>query len=99
MRAVIIFLLVLRPTFGQAPDAVTSLLNQGEALVHDGQLVQAQEFFEKALLRFPHNPDLAFDLGMDFLLQHNWPKAIENYQKSLRLKPKQVDPLYYLAQA
>jgi len=90
---------MLAPTFAQAPDEVTPLLNQGEALVHAGQLVQAQAFFEKALLRFPNNPDLSFNLGMVFFLQHNWPKAIENYKKSLLAKPNQVNPLYYMAQA
>ena len=38
-------------------------------------------------------------MGMVFFLQHNWPKAIENYQKSLHVKPDHVDPLYYMAQA
>ncbi len=83
----------------KGPDEVTPLLNQGEALVHAGQLVLAQEFFEKALLGFPNNPDLSFDLGMVFFLQHNWAKAIENYKKSLLVKPNQIDPLYYMAQA
>lgn len=99
MRIFIAVLLMSAPTFAQAPDRVTRLLNQGEALVHDGQLIQAQEFFEMASLKFPKNPDLAFDLGMVFFLQKNWSKAIENYQKSLRVKPDQVDPLYYMAQA
>jgi tetratricopeptide (TPR) repeat protein len=99
IKTLITFLLMLAPAYPQGPDGVTSLLSQGEALVHDGQLVQAQEFFENALLKFNDNPDLAFDLGMVFFLQHNWPKAIENYQKSLRVKPDQIDPLYYMAQA
>ena len=97
--AFIVLPLMMAPAFAQSPDEVTSLLNQGEALVHEGQLISAKELFEKAQLRFPDNPDLCFDLGMVFFLQHNWPKAIENYQKSLHVKPDQVDPLYYMAQA
>ncbi len=99
MNIFIAFLLILVPAFAQAPDKVAPLLNQGEAFIRAGQLVQAREFFERALLRFPDNPDLSFDLGMVFFLQQNWPKAIENYQKSLLVKPNQVDPLYYMAQA
>lgn len=90
---------MLSPIFAQATDEVAPLLSQGEALVHDGQLIQAQEFFAATLLRFPNNPDLTFDLGMVFFLEHDWPKAIESYQKSLLVKPNQVDPLYYMAQA
>jgi tetratricopeptide (TPR) repeat protein len=95
----IVLLLMLAPAFAQTPDKVTPLLDQGEALIHAGQLVQAQEFFEKALLRFPGNPDLLFNLGMALFLQQDWPKAIENYKKSLLAKPNQVNPLYYMAQA
>jgi protein O-GlcNAc transferase len=102
MRVFIAFIgfpLMTALTFAQSPDEVTSLLNQGEALVHEGQLIRALEFFEKAQLRFPNNPDISFDHGMVFFLLHNWPKAIENYQNSLLVKPNQVDPLYYMAQA
>lgn len=102
MRLFVVFigiLLTCDGIFAQIPDAVAPLLNEGETLVHEGNLVQAQLFFEKALLKFPDSPDLRFDLGMVFFLEHNWQKAIENYQKSLRIKPDQVDPLYYMAQA
>jgi tetratricopeptide (TPR) repeat protein len=95
----IALLLMLEPAFAQTPDKVTPLLNRGEALIHAGQLVQAQAFFERALLRFPENPALSFDLGMVFFLQRNWPKAIENYRMSLLVRPNQVDTLSYLAQA
>jgi tetratricopeptide (TPR) repeat protein len=97
--AFIAFALMMAPAFAQSPDEVSSVLSQGEALVHEGQLIPALEFFEKAQLRFPNNPDISFDHGMVFFLLHNWPKAIDNYQKSLLLKPDQVDPLYYMAQA
>jgi len=83
----------------KGPDSVKALLNEGESLVHAGQLAQAQNFFENALVKIPSSPDLSFDLGMVFFLQKNWPKAIENYKKSLLAKPDQVDPLFYLAQA
>ena len=99
MRIFFAFLLMLAPTFAQAPDEVTPVLNQGASLIHAGQLVQAQDLFEKALRRFPGNADLSFDLGTVYFLQHKWPKAIENYQTSLLAKPDQVDALYYMAQA
>jgi len=99
MRMFVAFLLMLAPTFAQAPDEVTPLLKQGETLIHAGQLVQAQEFFENAQRKFPDNADISFDLGTAFFLQHNWQKAIENFQKILLVKPNQTDALFYLAQA
>src|SRR5208337_1342364 len=93
----IAFLLMLATTFAQAPDEVTPLLKQGETFLHAGQLAQAQEFFENAQRKFPGNADISYDLGTAFFLQHNWQKAIENFQKSLLVKPNQIDPLFYLA--
>jgi len=34
-----------------------------------------------------------------FFFSIYWAKAIENYKKSLLVKPNQIDPLYYMAQA
>ena len=81
------------------PDDIKAMLKKGESLIHAGQLAKAQSFFENALAKIPNNPDVSFNLGMVFFLQLKWPKAIENYSKSLSVKPDQIDPLYYLAQA
>ena len=57
--AFIVLPLMMAPAFAQSPDEVTALLNQGEALVHEGQLIPALELFEKAELRFPNNPEIS----------------------------------------
>jgi len=67
MRMFVAFLLMLAPTFAQAPDEVTPLLKQGETLIHAGQLVQAQEFFENAQRKFPGQCGYFFRSGHGLL--------------------------------
>ncbi len=99
MRVLVTFLWMSTLLVGQSEPDVTTVLQQGARLVDAGQLSAAQDLYEKALLNFPQNSDLRFELGMVFFRQHNWPQAIENYKSSLGAEPGMIKPLYYLAES
>jgi tetratricopeptide (TPR) repeat protein len=99
MKTRIAFLLMTGLLTGQDRTEVGEVLRQGARLVETGQLAAAQELYEKTLKSFPSDPDLAFEMGMVYFRQHNWAKAVENYQSSIRIRPRRVKPLYYLAEA
>jgi len=80
-------------------DEVTPLLTQGEGLRARANWFKPRNSLRNALEKYPGNSDILFNLGMVFFLQNDWPKAIENYRKSLLAKPNQVNSLYYMAQA
>lgn len=78
---------------------MADVLRQGTHLVEAGQLLAAQELYEKTLHSFPADPDLTFELGMVYFRQHNWEKAVENFKSSIGSRPGRVKPLFYLAEA
>jgi tetratricopeptide (TPR) repeat protein len=84
---------------GQAGSDVVSVVSKGQKLVEDGELAKAQELYEGALRNFPDNADLRFELGMVYLCQRNWAKAIDSYNHSLSASPKRIKTLFYLAEA
>ncbi len=80
------------------PD-VSSIVSRAQHLVETGQLAQAQQLLDGALRNLPGNPDLEFGLGMVYLRERNWEKAIEHYQTSLKASPKRAKTLFYLSEA
>ena len=99
MKALTVFLLVSTFLAGQTRPEVSSILQRGERLVAANQLTAAEDLYEKALHDSPDDPDLRYELGMVFFREHNWSKAIENYQSSLSARPGQIKPLFYLAES
>jgi tetratricopeptide (TPR) repeat protein len=99
MRTLIACLLMTAVLAGQDRPEIAEVLRQGARLVETGQLVAAQELYEKTLSSFPGDSDLTFELGMVYFRQHNWAKAVENYKSSLSGRPGRVKPLFYLAEA
>jgi tetratricopeptide (TPR) repeat protein len=84
---------------GQDRPDVATVLRQGAKLTSAGQWAAAQDLYEKALHDSSDDPDLRFELGMVFFRQNNWSKAVENYKSSLSSRPRQIKPLFYLAEA
>ena len=78
---------------------MAEVLRQGARLVEAGQLAAAEELYEKAQIRYPGDPDLAFELGMVYFRRRNWEKAVESYKRSLSVRPQRVKPLFYLAES
>jgi tetratricopeptide (TPR) repeat protein len=99
MRTLHAFLLLSALVAGQDRPEVADVLRQGTSLVEAGQLMAAQELYEKTLHSFPADPDLTFELGMVYFRRHNWAKAAENFKSSLSSRPGRVKPLFYLAES
>jgi len=99
MKNLAAFLLLSELLAGQDQPEVAEVLRQGTRLVETGQLAAAQELYEKTRASFPSDPDLTFELGMVYFRRHNWEKAVENYRRSLSVRPGRVKPLFYLAEA
>jgi len=95
--AFLLFLSVL--SMGQRRPDVGSIVATGQHLVEAGQLAEARQLYESAVRDLPDSSDLRFELGMVYLRERNWPKAIENYQRSLSTNPNRVKALFYLAEA
>ncbi len=84
---------------GQARPDVASIVSRGQSLVEAGQLGEAEQLYQSALRDLPDNSELRFELGMVYLRERNWARAIENYQYSLSTNPNRVKALFYLGEA
>jgi len=92
-------LLLSALAIGQTRPDVRSIVLRGQRLTEAGQLAEARQLYESAVRDLPDSSDLRFELGMVYLRERNWVKAIENYQRSLSANPNRVKALFYLAEA
>jgi tetratricopeptide (TPR) repeat protein len=99
MPRLALLLLLSAFAMGQARPDVASVVSRGQSFVEAGQLEEAQRLYESALRDLPDNSDLHFELGMVYLRERNWAKAIENYQYSLSTNPNRVKALFCLGEA
>jgi tetratricopeptide (TPR) repeat protein len=99
MRALVASLLIVVSAAGQTRPDRAALLQRGAKLVAANQLSAAEDLYKNGLHHFPGDADLQYELGMVFFRQRKWPQAIENYIASLKAKPGQVKPLFYLAES
>jgi tetratricopeptide (TPR) repeat protein len=97
----ILLALLLSPAIlaSQAVPDRSAVLQEEAKLVTAGQLSQAQDLLEKAITRFPKDPELQFELGMLYFRQKNWGEAIASYRASITSAPDRIKTLYYLAES
>lgn len=99
MRALAALLLITVSAAGQTRPDRAAVLQQGAKLVAANQLSAAENLYKEGLRGFPGDADLQYELGMVFFRERNWPQAVESYTGSLKAKPGQVKPLFYLAES
>ena len=101
-------MLLLRPVvpFPFWPDAQVlgatagnGALRRAAELEERGQFAEAEQIYLAQERQFPKNTQILFHLGTLRMRQHDWPKAIEYLEKCRLLQPRNVDVLFYLAQA
>jgi len=97
MSKLALFPLLWALALGQAD--ISAVVAKAQALAESGQLTDAQAVIENGLRDFPNNSDLLFGLGMVYLRERNWEKAIHSYKASLNGNPKRVKALFYLGEA
>lgn len=74
-------------------------VERGSALEARGELAQAKAVYLAGLRQFPKSSELNFRVGTIYLREADWPHAIHYLQEASGLRPRDVETLYYLAQA
>jgi tetratricopeptide (TPR) repeat protein len=98
MRTFIVFLMSAVLS-GQAHPVASEIIRNGQSLVEAGKIAEAQELYQESMREIPGDADLPRELGMIYFRQRHWQKAIENYNRSLSIRPGQVKALFYLAES
>ena len=101
LSVVVMATLVLPSVFSQvAPSgALKSTLQRAADLEDHGQFDQAEKIYLAQEKHFPKNAEILFHLGTLRMRQQDWPKAVAYLEKCRTLQPRNVDALFYLAQA
>ena len=83
-----------QPSGGEA-----TILGRGAALEERGDFARARELYLDGLRQFPRSGELNARIGTLYLREGKWPRAIEYLETGSEMRPRDVDTLYYLAQA
>jgi len=97
MYKIIAFLLLFQISFGQInPEEVETAENEFETNFFDALKEKAIENYDKAiialqkcLLKEPLNPEIHYQLGVNYLAQKKYVEAENAFQKAVDLEPKQ----------
>ena len=97
MRKIIAFLFLFQISFGQInPEEVATAENEFETNFFDALKEKAIENYDKAiialqkcLLKEPSNPEIHYQLGVNYLAQKKYIEAENAFQKAVDLEPKQ----------
>jgi tetratricopeptide (TPR) repeat protein len=82
-----------------AATAGNGVLRRAAELEERGQFAEAEQIYLAQERHHPKNEEILFHLGTLRMRQKDWPKAIEYLEKCKTLQPRNVDVLFYLAQA
>ena len=97
MNKIIAFLFLFQLSFGQVnPEEVATAENEFETNFFDALKEKAIENYDKAiislqkcLLKVPLNPEIQYQLGVNYLAQKKYVEAENAFQKAVDLEPKQ----------
>ncbi len=97
MKKIIAFLFLFQISFGQInPEEVETAENEFETNFFDALKEKAIENYDKAiialqkcLLKEPLNPEIHYQLGINYLAQKEYVEAENAFQKAVDLEPKQ----------
>lgn len=97
MKKIIAFLFLFQISFGQInPEEVATAENEFETNFFDALKEKAIENYDKAiialqkcLLKEPSNPEIHYQLGVNYLAQKKYIEAENAFQKAVDLEPKQ----------
>ena len=97
MKKIIAFLFLFQLSFGQVnPEKVESAENEFETNFYEALKQKAIENYDKAIISLekclqkePNNPEVHYQLGVNYLNQRNYVEAESAFQKAVDLEPKQ----------
>lgn len=97
MKKIIAFLFLFQLSFGQVnPEEVETAENEFENNFYEALKQKAIENYDKAIVSLekclqkePNNPEIHYQLGINYLAQKNYVEAENAFQKAVDLEPKQ----------
>ena len=97
MKKIIAFLFLFQLSFGQVnPEEVETADNEFENSFYEALKQKAIENFDKAIISLekclqkePNNPEIHYQLGVNYFNQKNYGAAENAFQKAVDLEPKQ----------
>ncbi len=97
MKKIIAFLFLFQLSFGQVnPEEVETADNEFENNFYEALKQKAIENYDKAIVSLekclqkePNNPEIHYQLGVNYLNQKNYVEAENAFQKAVDLNPKQ----------
>ena len=97
MKKIIAFLFLFQLSFGQVnPEEVETVDNEFENNFYEALKQKAIENYDKAIISLdkclqkePNNPEVYYQLGINYLNQKNYGEAENAFQKAVDLEPKQ----------
>jgi tetratricopeptide (TPR) repeat protein len=97
MKKIIAFLFLFQLSFGQVnPEEVETVDNEFESNFYEALKQKAIENYDKAIISLekclkkePNNPEVHYQLGVNYLNQRNYVEAETAFQKAVDLEPKQ----------
>lgn len=97
MKKIIAFLFLFQLSFGQVnPEEVETAENEFENNFYEALKQKAIENYDKAIVSLekclqkePNNPEVHYQLGVNYLNQKNYVEAETAFQKAVDLEPKQ----------
>ncbi|WP_329805936.1 tetratricopeptide repeat protein [Flavobacterium facile] len=97
MKKIIAFLFLFQLSFGQVnPEEVETAENEFETNFYEALKQKAIENYDKAIISLekclqkePNNPEVHYQLGVNYLNQRNYVEAEAAFQKAVDLEPKQ----------
>ncbi len=67
------------------------LIQKGDKLVEDGKYDEALDFYEKAFIINPNDPDLWNKKGIALRSLGRYDEAVECFNQSLKISPRDLD--------
>lgn len=97
MKKIVAFLFLFQLSFGQVnPEEVEPVDNEFESDFYEALKQKAIENYDKAIISLdkclqkqPNNPEIHYQLGVNYLNQKNYVEAENAFQKAVDLEPKQ----------
>lgn len=91
--------LALTPVAQGQPAGEQGVLSRGAAFEERADYAGAKAAYVEGLNSTPRSAELHYRIGLLGLRASDWPAAIHSLERARSLRPRDVDTLYYLAQA
>ena len=78
---------------------VAELIREAEKMLYNSRVESARDLYEEAAELDPDNPVIWYGLGVSWMNEEKWEKAIGYFDKAIELKSDYTDAFYNRGQA